>query len=164
MPFREQQRSPPPSEVKTDEHKVEWKVNSERTAELNASSILPSSSSSQSSSSIDDDDDDELPPSNPSLGVANTTQTSDRSIFMGSQISEVSSLSYSTHSPGSEWRVIVSDDELSDDTHENEDDDLPPEDDLPPPPTLVRQTGYYRAETSQSCSCLEPEERTLNCT
>jgi len=44
-------------------------------------------------------------------------------------------------------------------------DELPPvlsdDDDFPPPPTLIRQTGYYRpSHHHQSCTCLEPEERT----
>jgi len=135
------------------------------------SSPVPSSSHIHSHNDVDDDD--ELPSFTPSLRPATTTQSSGSNSFLSSQTSGFQSDSGSPQfgsqifsgfqSQSSYMSEAGSSEIMSEDHSQADDDDMPdelPDDDFPPAPTLIRQTGYYKASTSHSCSCLEPEERT----
>jgi len=174
MPFPGQQSSSPqPSEAKDDGSKTEWKLKSGPSSPLAKTSSSSNLVLTHFGSSLDktsnDVDDDELPSFTPSMRPA-TTQSSDRSnSFLVSQTSGFQSESDSLPSQSgsqifsgfqSQSSYISEAGYSDDDDYAQADDDDLPDDDFPPAPTLIRQTGYYKASTSRSCSCLEPEERT----
>jgi len=169
MPFPEQQtKDVSKNEIKSGPSSPFGKIASSS----NLFDLTPSPvPSSHIHSHNDVDDDDELPSFTPSLRPATTTQSSGSNSFLSSQTSGFQSDSGSPQfgsqifsgfqSQSSYMSEAGSSEIMSEDySQADDDDDELPDDDFPPAPTLIRQTGYYKASTSHSCSCLEPEERT----